>query len=965
MAMNAQTQSVTFTSSGIWTVPTGVTQITVEAWGGGGAGGNISGGNTIGIARGGGGGAYARGTLNVISGTIYTVVVGNGGSNPGGSGNPSLFGTGPLILAAGGNGGSSNTSGNGGTGGTLAGSIGDIVYRGGNAVAGGGGGAGSNGQGGDANGSIGGFGTPESGGNGGSVPTGNNNGNSGFNFGGGGSGAIKSNNGSPQTGGSGADGRIVISWCQSPSITNQPANQNITYGESTIFSVLSGTSGVNYQWQVTDDGGDNWTDLASEDRATLSLTLPTVVMSGNQYRCIISTTDCGFSISNSAMLTVNHAVVMVTAGDQSVTYGTPESIVTQNGTYNLSEFVNGENSSVINGLNFISYTTTYTSSTNAGTAGITITPVTSGLTSANYSFIAMPGNITISKTDQFIIFGIFPFTKPLNLFINEPVPLNITSSSGLPVEITLGTGSAATLNYDANESPPYYLTDIGSTGEVIINVIQTGNENFNSADQVSRIFDVTKSNQFLSFPEIDDMTYSNGLILDLAAVASSGLDVAYTVESGQGTIAGNTLNITGAGEIWVSASQTGDASYNPASGVTRSFAVNKGTQTITINVTDGYLDESTQITASTTSGLPVTLTLGVGSAASSLDYNAGGDYYTLSGLQSTGEIYIVGNQSGNDNFLPAGQEIHTIDLDRQNQTIAFDPFADQTYAPSLTLSLSATATSGLTVSFAVLSGPADLVGNAIEITGVGTVVLEASQSGNGTYNPAPSVTQQFQVVKANPVITQSDISKTFGDDDFLLNPTSASSGSFSFVSGNTEIFILNGNEADILGAGTTVLNITQQPTANYFGTTKTVSVTVNKASSTITVTGDTEITYNALPQGPETSVVSGSAGSVSYSYEGTGSTTYGPTVTKPINAGTYQVTATVTEDLNYAGATSAPYAIIIKKADASINVNLYSVIYDGTEHISTGSVTGAASESLSGLVLSETAHTDAGNYTDN
>ena len=253
MAMNAQTQSVTFTSSGIWTVPTGVTQITVEAWGGGGAGGNISGGNTIGIARGGGGGAYARGTLNVISGTIYTVVVGNGGSNPGGSGNPSLFGTGPLILAAGGNGGSSNTSGNGGTGGTLAGSIGDIVYRGGNAVAGGGGGAGSNGQGGDANGSIGGFGTPESGGNGGSVPTGNNNGNSGFNFGGGGSGAIKSNNGSPQTGGSGADGRIVISWCQSPSITNQPANQNITYGESTIFSVLSGTSGVNYQWQVTDD----------------------------------------------------------------------------------------------------------------------------------------------------------------------------------------------------------------------------------------------------------------------------------------------------------------------------------------------------------------------------------------------------------------------------------------------------------------------------------------------------------------------------------------------------------------------------------------------------------------------------------------------------------------------------------------------------------------------------------------
>jgi hypothetical protein len=55
---------------------------------------------------------------------------------------------------------------------------------------------------------------------------------------------------------------------------------------------------------------------------------------------------------------------------------------------------------------------------------------------------------------------------------------------------------------------------------------------------VTQSFDVTKSNQSISFPEIDDMTYSNGLTLDLDAVASSGLAVTYTVVSGPAKLPG-------------------------------------------------------------------------------------------------------------------------------------------------------------------------------------------------------------------------------------------------------------------------------------------------------------------------------------------------------------------------------------------------------------------------------------------
>jgi hypothetical protein len=339
------------------------------------------------------------------------------------------------------------------------------------------------------------------------------------------------------------------------------------------------------------------------------------------------------------------------------------------------------------------------------------------------------------------------------------------------------------------------------------------------------------------------------------------------------------------------------------------------------------------------------LTLGTGSDATGLFDQ--GTFYTLTGPGTigTGEIFIVGNQTGDDNFLPANEVVQTIDLSKQNQVITFPEIGNKTYGDS-PITLNATASSGLLVTYSVLSEVATLSGSTLTITGAGTVIIEARQIGDDDYNPAPSVTQQVEIIKATPVITQADIVKTFGDDAFPISPISTSSGSFGFVSGNTEIFTLGDNEATIVGAGSTVLNITQQPTANYFGATKTVSFIVNKTSSTITVTGDTEYIYNASPQGPETYVVDGSTGSVSYSYSGTGSTSYGPGAVKPTNAGTYAVTATVAEDLNYAGATSAPYAFTISKANAVINVSPYSEIYNGTEYISSGSATGVSSENL-------------------
>ena len=81
---------------------------------------------------------------------------------------------------------------------------------------------------------------------------------------------------------------------------------------------------------------------------------------------------------------------------------------------------------------------------------------------------------------------------------------------------------------------------------------------------------------------------------------------------------------------------------------------------------------------------------------------------------------------------------------QQSQTITFGPLADQTLGVG-PITLSATASSGLPVTFSVISGPATVSGNVLTITGTGTVTVEASQPGNGTFAAATPVDQSFIV----------------------------------------------------------------------------------------------------------------------------------------------------------------------------------------------------------------------------
>lgn len=218
-----------------FTVPCGVTSITVECWGGGGGGGGK--GNPDGSGGGGGGGAYARSTFAVTPGQVFYWEAGNGGS--GGSGNQtgmtggaSLFRVNPAgaiqVQAAGGAGGI--TGGAGGAGGTVAASTGTVRFAGGNGAAsngttnsgGGGGGAGTTGAGGNAAGATAGAAGAGGGGIGGTGRTTGGNGNNGANRSGGGSGGLRTSGNND--GGNGMPGRIVITYTPDPNSGCDPCS---------------------------------------------------------------------------------------------------------------------------------------------------------------------------------------------------------------------------------------------------------------------------------------------------------------------------------------------------------------------------------------------------------------------------------------------------------------------------------------------------------------------------------------------------------------------------------------------------------------------------------------------------------------------------------------------------------------------------------------------------------------------
>ena len=95
--------------------------------------------------------------------------------------------------------------------------------------------------------------------------------------------------------------------------------------------------------------------------------------------------------------------------------------------------------------------------------------------------------------------------------------------------------------------------------------------------------------------------------------------------------------------------------------------------------------------------------------------------------------------------------IITVTLEKQDQSITFNPVSDQTEGDTFTLD--AATNSALAVEFTIVSGPATISGNEITLTGPGQVTIRASQPGNADFNPAEDVEQTFCANPQKPTVS--------------------------------------------------------------------------------------------------------------------------------------------------------------------------------------------------------------------
>jgi len=215
-------------------------------------------------------------------------------------------------------------------------------------------------------------------------------------------------------------------------------------------------------------------------------------------------------------------------------------------------------------------------------------------------------------------------------------------------------------------------------------------------------------------------------------------------------------------------------------------------------------------------------------------------------VNATTTVQAIAVAGGYNNSAIAAGTYFLSQTQNQSQTITFPAIGNYVY-PAGPLTLSATASSGLPVSYAVLSGPASVNGNILTIAGAGSVSVQASQAGNSQYAAATAVTQAFTVSQASTTLVLTSSSNPSSlDQPVTLAATimpqngGQASGSITFKDGSNILSVaaVSSNLATLttstLAAGTHSINAVYTGDSNFIGSTAAaLTQSVTKATTNI------------------------------------------------------------------------------------------------------------------------------------
>ena len=505
--------------------------------------------------------------------------------------------------------------------------------------------------------------------------------------------------------------------------------------------------------------------------------------------------------------------------------------------------------------------------------------------------------LTVNKGNQSITFGSLAGRS-----CGETFALNATSSAGLPVSYISSNSSVATVSGNV-------VTCLG-TGTTSITASQAGNTNYNLATDVAQTLTVSKIGQTLTFGSLTSRQVSDPPF-GLSATSTSGLPVSYSSSNTSiATVSGNTLTITGAGAVNITASQSGNTCYNATPDVSQTLIINKSGQSITFaSLSNRSCGETFNLSASSSSGLGITY-----SSSNPLVATVSGNVVTC---QGTGTATIAASQGGNSSYNPATDVSQTLTVSKVGQTITFSPLTAKTFGVT-PFSLSATSTSLLPVTYSSSNTTiATVSGNTVTIVGVGAVGIIASQSGNGCYNPATDVVQTLSVNKASQSITFGSLTGRNCGETFTLNASSSSGLTLTYLSSDISVATVSGNVVTPVGAGTTTITASQAGNGNYNpATDATQSLTVSKSNQALVFNTLPAKTYGDSPF--TLSAVSSSALPVSYTSSNPAIATISGNTVTITGAGSVNITASQSGNSCYNAAAEVVQILTINKANQSI-----------------------------------------------
>lgn len=219
----------------------------------------------------------------------------------------------------------------------------------------------------------------------------------------------------------------------------EPVNSTVGSGGSTSFALNAVGSANTYQWQVSEDAGSTWTDLAAAapysgvDTDILLVAAADDTLNNNQYRCVV-TGACVNDTSAAATLIVNTFPAILTQ---------PVDVIICEGTDALF-FI--EASSIVSALSYqwqvsIDNGSTWTNLTNGvyyqGTTNDTLTVLNAGpgMTGSIYRCLATDNTIQTSISDSAML------TVKIEVYITaNPVDVSTCEQTNATFSVTaLGT----------------------------------------------------------------------------------------------------------------------------------------------------------------------------------------------------------------------------------------------------------------------------------------------------------------------------------------------------------------------------------------------------------------------------------------------------------------------------------------------------------------------------------------------